>query len=327
MRPPDPLLLQAFSLLDAGEEQDALGIFRQLAAREDPGALATLAELSWSGTLVPQDFAEGCTLYRRAGEAGHVACAIYTTNLLAGGYVGPRDWGQAMQRLAREAAFDPVRAEIAAFLARLDLTAEGDPQRPPVGEQLSESPNIQVFRSAFSHAECDYLLRLAKPDYKRARVIDQGTLEERVDPIRTADETHIHWLIENPLVHAFNRRLAAISGTRAEHGEPLQILRYRPGQQYHNHLDYIPGASNQRIVTALLYLNEDYTGGETGFRRVGLKVRGRTGDVLLFRNALPDGTCDKDAEHAGLPVLSGVKHLATRWIRTRPWEGRNFKGD
>jgi prolyl 4-hydroxylase len=327
MRPPDPMLLQAFSLLNAGQEQQALSIFRQLAERDDPGALATLAELTWSGALVEQDFAKGRDYYHRAGEAGHVACAVYATNLLASGYVGSRDWPLAMERLRREAAFDPDRAEIVAMLARLDLTAEGDPRALPAGEPLSKIPDIQILRGAFSHAECDYLLRLAKPDYKRANVLDEASGTERVDPVRTSEESHIHWLIENPLVHAFNRRLAAISSTRTEQGEPLQILRYRPGQQYRNHFDFIHGATNQRILTALLYLNEDYTGGETRFPRIGLNVRGRTGDVLLFRNALPDDSIDKQAEHAGLPVIAGVKHLATRWIRARASHARTFSGD
>jgi prolyl 4-hydroxylase len=327
MRPPDPMLLQAFDLLNAGQHQQALAIFHRLADQEDPGALATLAQLTWSGDLVAQDFERGRDYYHRAGEAGHVACAVYATNLLASGYVGARDWGQAIERLRREAAFDPARAEILALLARLDLTAEGDPRNLPAGERLSESPDIQIFRGAFSYVECNYLLRLEKPDYKRAHVIDLASGVERIDPVRTSEETHVHWLIENPLVHAFNRRLAAISGTRVQQGEPLQILRYRPGQQYRSHYDFIPGATNQRLFTALLYLNEDYTGGETAFPRLDLKVRGRTGDVLLFRNSRADGRREEDSEHAGLPVLTGVKHLATRWIRARQSMSPRFSGD
>ena len=207
------------------------------------------------------------------------------------------------------------------------MTPEGDPHRAPVGERLSNIHDIQLFRGAFSHKECDYLLRLEKPDYKPAYVIDPTSGIERVDPVRTSEETHVHWLIENPLIHVFNRRLAAISGTRVHQGEPLQILRYRPGQHYRRHYDFIPGADNQRVLTALLYLNEDYTGGETAFPRLDLTVRGRMGDVLLFRNRRTDGGREEDMEHAGLPVLSGVKHIATRWIRERPALSPRFSAD
>jgi prolyl 4-hydroxylase len=326
MQAPDPLLLQAFSLLDERREDEALALFLQLAEREDPGALATLARLSWTGTIVSRDYAKGRDYYHRAGEAGHTGCAIYSTNLLASGYAGHRDWPRAMQRLRREAASDPSRAEILDRLARMDLTGDGDPRTLPPGERMADTLDVQLFRGAFSHAECAYILRLEKDDYARASVIDEATGLERIDPVRTADETHIDWEIENPLVHVFNRRLAALSATKVEQGEPLQLLRYRPGQQYRNHYDYIPGAANQRILTALLYLNEDYSGGETGFPRIGLKVRGRTGDVLLFRNT-QDGQRISESEHAGMPVISGVKHIATRWIRTAIYSARSLSGD
>lgn len=321
MQPPDPMLLHAFSLLQAGQPQDALAMFRQLAARNDPGALATLAQLTWSGDLVPKSFPLGREYYHRAGEAGHAASAAYATNLLASGLAGPRDWPEAIRRLRREAALDPARARTLAMLATLDLTDEGDPATPPRGELLCESPQVMLFRGAFSPAECAYFFEVEKPDFKRANVLDERDGSERPDPIRTSEETHIHWLIEDPLIHAFNRRLAAMSGTEVSQGEPLQILRYQPGQQYRPHVDYIAGATNQRIKTALLYLNEDYAGGETAFPAVGLTVKGRIGDVLLFRNALPDGKVDKMSEHAGLPVLQGAKFLATRWIRAGEHKG------
>jgi prolyl 4-hydroxylase len=68
----------------------------------------------------------------------------------------------------------------------------------------------------------------------------------------------------------------------------------------------------------LVYLNEGYKGGETLFTRTGFKFAGRRGDGLLFRNARSGAIPDPDAEHAGLPVLSGDKVIASRWIREKP---------
>jgi prolyl 4-hydroxylase len=111
-----------------------------------------------------------------------------------------------------------------------------------------------------------------------------------------------------------NRRLAALSGTKVEWGEPLQILRYRPGQQYHPHVDWL-GAENPRILTALIYINDENAGGETAFVKSGLKVRGRKGDVLVFSSVDGEGRFEPLSEHAGLPVTSGTKYLTSRWIR------------
>ena len=72
------------------------------------------------------------------------------------------------------------------------------------------------------------------------------------------------------------------------------------------------------VVTFLVYLDEGYEGGETAFPALGLKVKGRAGDGLLFRNASPEGAPDQRSIHAGLPVTCGVKHVASRWIRAQP---------
>ena len=123
--------------------------------------------------------------------------------------------------------------------------------------------------------------------------------------MRISDGVGFTLPLENPAVHALNRRIAAASGTDVAQGEPLQVLRYRPGGEYKPHFDAIPGFANQRILTMIVWLNEDYEGGETMFAKTGAKFKGRTGDALLFRNALPDGTRDPDAGHAGLPVTRG----------------------
>ena len=49
--------------------------------------------------------------------------------------------------------------------------------------------------------------------------------------------------------------------------------------------------------------------------KTGLTVKGRKGDALVFRDIGRDGNFDPLAEHAGLPITSGTKYLASRWIR------------
>jgi prolyl 4-hydroxylase len=126
------------------------------------------------------------------------------------------------------------------------------------------------------------------------------------------------WVSEDMVVSALNRRIAAASNTDRRCGEPLQVLRYRPGQEYRPHLDALPSRENQRVLTMLVYLNDRYSGGETCFTATGLKFSGAPGDALLFRNATPDGSPDPASQHAGLPVHEGEKYLASRWIRQHP---------
>ena len=153
-----------------------------------------------------------------------------------------------------------------------------------------------------------------------AVVVDPVSGRQRPDPVRVCDGAGFPWPLENPAIHALNRRLAAASGSAPEQGEPLQVLRYRPGGEYKPHFDAIPGFANPRTMTFLVWLNQDYEGGETFFPTPGLRLKGRAGDAILFRNTGVDGRRDPAAGHAGLPVTAGEKLIASRWIREKAFE-------
>lgn len=312
-----PTIDQAKAYARAGRDREAVEIIRQLAAADDPEGLYLLGEMTWRGGLVQQDSHRGRALYERAGTRGHPIAQTYATNLLASGIAGPRDWPAALRQLKREAARDSKRRKLFDLVRTMDLDPNGDPRRIPPSETLAERPNVRIVRQLATAAECAHIIAVAEPSYGPSLVYNEQ--EQWVqDSIRTSDGSPIHWLLEDPVIHAMNRRIAAATGTPYENGETLQSLRYRPGQEYRPHFDFVPG-DNPRLTTALFYLNEDYEGGETAFVNTGLKVKGRTGDLLVFENALPSGEEDPLAEHAGLPVTSGVKYLATRWIRGRRW--------
>jgi len=310
------MLAEVFALSQAGRNDEALQILNRLAQQDEPDALWVLADLHWRGFLVPRDPPRGRDLIRRAADAGHPLAGRAYTNLLASGIGGVRDWQGALARLGREARTDGRRAKMLDLIARMELDPEGTPQTVPQGQKVSDSPEIRMFASLFSAKECDYLIEVAMPTFEPAMVFDSSG--PRPDPVRTADESPMHWLIEDPVIHALNRRIAAASDTAWDQGEPLQILRYSPGQQYRNHFDFLPGVENQRFKTALVYLNTEFDGGETAFPKAGLMVKARKGNAIVFRNTLPDGRSDPMSEHAGLPVTRGVKHVASRWIRATP---------
>jgi prolyl 4-hydroxylase len=248
-----------------------------------------------------------------AAAAGNPVALRACTNLLASGIAGPRDWAGALRRLAEEARSDSRRAQMLSLIAAMALDADGGPRSIPAWRKLGDSPRIALFERAFSPAECDFLILVAEPSFAPSLVGNAPGPDIR-DPIRTSDGATLHWLIEDPATHAINRRLAAMSGTAAEQGEPMQILRYQPGQQYRRHVDWL-GKDKARVITALVYLNDEYEGGETEFHKAGLKIRGRKGDAIVFVSVGPDGDLDPMSEHAGLPVTNGTKYLASRWIR------------
>jgi prolyl 4-hydroxylase len=316
--PLHPQLQQAVQLSVAGRNPQAMLIINQMVAQQHPQAMAMLAELKWRGGMVPQDPRAARDLWRRAGELGHAQSAEITTNLLANGVAGERDWSRAVERLREEARRSEARKRSLALLDKMALTDDGDPVKLPSAERLAERPDVRRIERLFTAAECDYLRTLAEPDYE-ASVVNDARGQPMRDPIRTSDGATLHWMIEDPAVHALNRRLAAATGTRFDQGEATLILRYRGGQEYKPHFDFVRSEDNQRFMTVLVYLNHDYKGGETVFPEINLRVKGRKGDALIFTSALPDRTVDPLSKHAGMPVTQGIKYLCTKWIREKRW--------
>ena len=313
-----PTAAEAERLIQQGRVAEALRILERLAAAGDPAGLFTFAGVRWAGVGGAPDPRLARALYARAEEAGQPMARHLHTNLIASGIAGRRDWPRALDRLREEARSDPARRRAADLIDRMQLTGDGDPAAMPPAKPLSASPEVRLVPGLLTAGECSYLRNLAEPLY-RVSTVNDGRGGMVRDPIRTSDGATLHWLIENPAVHAINRRLAAASGSADTSGEALEILRYAPGQEYRPHLDAARRGDNPRALTALVYLNEDYRGGETRFIETGLDVKGRTGDALIFRNILANGDPDPASRHAGLPVLEGVKYLASRWIRQSRW--------
>ena len=309
----DEKLQHALRLIDAGRTE-GLEPLRELALAANPHAVFALARLSWTGNMIPQDPVRGRVLFEHAASLGHAYANVFVTNLLASGVAGKRDWPLALERLEVEARKLPDRRAALDLIRSMRIDGDGDPVAVPEAERLSDKPDLRVVRQLITSAECDYLIQTAEPLFRPSMVFnDKG--EEVRDTLRTSDGAGFFWLAEDPAIHALNRRVAKVTDTAYEQGEPLQVLRYLPGQEYRPHFDFLQGTDNPRPWTALIYLNEDYEGGATRFVRTGQELRGGIGDVLVFGNSDGRGLREPLAQHAGMPVTAGTKYLATRWIR------------
>lgn len=319
MRPNPSIRQRVDQLAAAGQVAAAAQLLEQEAAGGDADALFALGAWLDSGQHLPRDRARARDCFVKAAKAGHPQADTIFTNFLANGAGGQRDWQGALTRLRARAKSDR-RAEFElGLIERMNLDEQGAPTRLPQGEQRSESPWVRTYPQLFSEAESAFLAAAAAPFLQPATVVDNVSGKPIRNPIRTSHAALLTPPLESPAVHALNRRLAAVTGTDVAQGEPLQVLRYLSGQEYKAHIDAIPSLENQRVLTASVYLNADYVGGETRFIASGLSVRGKAGEALVFRNVDAAGGPDKQAAHCGMPVTSGVKLLASRWIRERPF--------
>jgi prolyl 4-hydroxylase len=305
-------------MVKAGQPQEAVHFLRELAASGDGAACYQLAEWHRGGVHVARDFAAARDFYRLAAQAGVIEGMRRYLAFWVIGVGGDRDWEGGLRLLEATVGVDPRAPRELALVRAMALTAQGDPLEVPVGEVLSETPRIVRFPGFFTADECAYLAEAAMPFFEPGDAFDERTGEASRNPLRTSDIAAFPWVGENPAIHTLNRRIAAATATDPMQGEPLHVLRYQAGGEYKPHLDAIAGFENQRILTMLVYLNDGYEGGETHFPEAGVTVPARRGDAILFENVRPDGQPDPSTIHASLPVRSGEKLVATRWIRAWP---------
>ncbi|HZX72600.1 MAG TPA: 2OG-Fe(II) oxygenase [Rhodanobacter sp.] len=249
-------------------------------------------------------------------------------------------------RLMKENGYDPRQSRsIVAEVLKLPLAALNastaktapkglrtkHPEAPSVdvgGRAIGVSlcvdePPLRVLEGILGDTECSQLIELARPRLQRALTVDDEG-KQQVD-LRRTSEGMFFALGELPLIRQIEQRLAGLLGVPASHGEGLQILHYRPGQEYEPHFDWfdpeLPGFENitraggQRIASVVMYLNTPEQGGGTAFPELSLTVTARRGCAVYF--AYEGG--DLNSLHAGLPVIRGEKWIATKWLRERPY--------
>ena len=128
---------------------------------------------------------------------------------------------------------------------------------------------------------------------------------------------------EEPLLDEIGRRLEQRTGLPPTHGINFQILSYRNGSGYLAHTDC---TANQdlyearapvRMASVLIYLTDDFEGGETEFTRLGLRVKPPVGSAVVFYSYDATPACDAKSEHRGVRVDSGHKIVLQRWYSYR----------
>jgi prolyl 4-hydroxylase len=253
-----------------------------------------------------------------------------------------------MEKVMVENSFDPVFARSAIVVVR-SMTERvqqqspsllngylAEPIRLPKGVVLEaaghkvevgfsmENPNIALLDGILTDSECDALIKASVGKLERSLVVDRQTGGQLPSEVRSSEGAHFQ-RGENDLIRSIEARISALTGLRVEQGEPLQILHYGLQGEYLPHHDYFdpmdPGTpvilktGGQRIATMVIYLNTPEQGGATRFPELDLEVKARKGSAVYFEYMNEAGQIDSRSLHAGLPVLTGEKWIATKWLR------------
>jgi prolyl 4-hydroxylase len=179
-----------------------------------------------------------------------------------------------------------------------------------------EEPLVVVLGNVLSDEECDELIKLSKDGMQRSKI---GNTRE-VDDLRTSSSMFLQEN-ENDIITRIEKRISYIMNIPVEHGEGLQILNYKIGQEYKAHFDFFSAAnkpvSNPRISTLVMYLNDVEEGGETFFPKLNFSVSPQKGMAVYFEYFYDDHTLNELTLHGGAPVMNGSKWAATQWMRRK----------
>lgn len=138
--------------------------------------------------------------------------------------------------------------------------------------------------------------------------LDDTRVAERVD---FGDSQHV---LDNVVARAFEEHVIPRTGQSIEWYEEPQLLRYTAGGFYLYHSDAYDYVIEQRAwrkavdrdISLLIYLNDEYAGGELQFKRLSYTLRPRAGMLLWFPS-------DIRYEHMAKLVSSGCRYALVSW--------------
>lgn len=309
---------------------------------EYPLALSLLRD----NRISQSDSARAVALVESASSAGDADATAMRALFEATGVGRPQSWEGAFNLLQ-------LAAEQGSDAAGRQLLLLSDPTRDPVlsttadaefwgktrrsisldkllrhrdRRALHNGPHVRVIDGFATPTECRWLIERATEMLTPALVVDiDGRLV--ADPVRTNKGAAFQLTDMDLVIEIIRARISAATRIPVPLFEPMQVLHYSVGEEFKHHLDYLePGnpqhqeqlrSHGQRIATFLIYLNDDFEGGETEFSQIGVRYRGRVGDAIFWANCDMEGRPDPLTLHTGLPPTAGEKWILSQWIRDR----------
>jgi prolyl 4-hydroxylase len=337
----------------AGNHDEAINELARGTRAGDVECTAWLGLRLLTGDRSPLLPGEGLRFLSEAWEKGSGFAAARGAAIMALGVQVPQNWKLALEWLAMAAQKDhaPAQRQLLALGADRELAArlsasKSPPnrtqwqqlaasvdvnlwRRSPPANILSDEPRVSTFPGFTTPEVCEVLVSLATGRLEPARVYDPVGKQDIVDAHRNNTVANFGFEAVEVIHALVQERMAAACGMPLRHFEPPTELHYSPGEQITNHYDFVDPKSTddyageiarngQRLITFILYLNDDYDGGETAFPTLGFSHKGRTGEGIYFVNALPDMQPDLRMLHAGRPTTRGEKWIVTQFIRNRP---------
>lgn len=193
-----------------------------------------------------------------------------------------------------------------------------------ISEGFSDKQTLHFIPNFISDEDCNTIIQLAENEMTRSDVMCKHG-KTCISDYRTSSNTFLKDS-DNPVVEKITQKIESIMGINREKFEDLQVVKYNLTQEYKEHYDACVGEEDvckefllnggQRYATIIIYLNDDFEGGETYFPNLKQKVKPKKGNAVLFFGLKNDNITPRlESLHAGLTVTKGIKYICNKWIR------------
>lgn len=177
-------------------------------------------------------------------------------------------------------------------------------------------PGVLVMHEYLSRELCETIKHYADTQtFTDLHVDDFGV--SRLDPSRITNHVEIDGVAFQVLSifnDVFCNRVAPFFNVEFEWYERPQILRYPPGGKYNEHSDADNWKADEsawrrcldRDYSVIVYLNDDFEGGDLRMVRQEYLLRPKPGTIVAFPS-------DHHFTHAVLPTTQGIRYAIVSW--------------
>ena len=189
-----------------------------------------------------------------------------------------------------------------------------EPRKPPHG--------IEIIEGFLSPQECSEVITLAQskedmPFQARHPITGEVSLDSTRVCSRVQMGEHQN-ILDNLVARAFEQEIIPRSDQPIEWYEEPQLLHYLAGGFYYYHCDnaYLVPRENawrkavDRDISLLIYLTDDFEGGELHFKRLNYSLKPKAGMLVWFPS-------DMRFEHMAKPVTRGNRLAIVSWAAAK----------
>lgn len=184
----------------------------------------------------------------------------------------------------------------------------------------SQFSEPSIYPDFITEDDANYILEKAAYNYTDSTVVGS-----KADGIRKSET---YWLSkEDEVAKKIINKVCQIDGNNTENAEDIQVVKYQPNGYYREHHDSCCEEGDKcnefnkegnRILTMVIYLNDDFDGGSTRFPNLDKDFKPKKYSGILFYPMNKKGDkCHDNSLHAGMPITSGEKYIANVWIRDK----------